>query len=261
VKWRLGVVGSPIAHSLSPQLHEAGLRILGLQGTTQRVEVHQDQGNVLRTLIEQDFDALSVTMPLKYVAGGVCDGLDETARRTGSVNTLLRKDAVTLGRSTDGDGFVNSVAHDFDMEMGAKNVAVLGSGGAAVAIIDALMQHEVASLTLLARNRNAEQALIAKYPTVTSTLDHVGHFDLVVNTVPASAESGLGQLPKEHLDHSTICVDIGYEPRATEWLRAVNELGCQSANGLSMLAHQAQLQMEWWFHESLPIEDLLGAIA
>ena len=68
MKWRLGVVGSPISHSLSPQLHEAGLRILGLEGTSERVEVARDETDRLRNLIEGDFDALSVTMPLKHVA-------------------------------------------------------------------------------------------------------------------------------------------------------------------------------------------------
>jgi len=260
VKWRLGVVGSPISHSLSPQLHEAGLRILGLEGTSERVEVARDETDRLRNLIEGDFDALSVTMPLKHVASAVCGNLHPSAARTGSVNSLLRKGDVTYGRSTDGDGFVNSVMHDFDFSLASKNVAVLGSGGAASAIVDALVRHNVGSIALLARNEGTVHGVVEKYPNVLTEIDATTHLDLVVNTVPVSGEAKSGLLSPEILDETTICVDIGYEPRTTPWLHGMRALGCRSANGLSMLAHQAQLQMQWWFNESLPIEDLLGVI-
>jgi len=260
VKWRLGVVGSPIAHSLSPQLHEAGLHILGLEGTSQRIEIARDETDRLRRLVEREFDALSVTMPLKHVARVVCDDLDPCADRTGSVNSILRKGDVTFGRSTDGDGFINSVTHDFDFNVATKNVAILGSGGAATAIVDALVRHNVGSLALLARNESVVRSIVEKYPNVLTEVDETNHLDLVVNTVPVNDETDSFLFSQGVLDETTICVDIGYEPRTTPWLRNMRALGCRGANGLSMLAHQAQLQMQWWFNESLPIEDLLGAI-
>ena len=106
VKWRVGVAGSPIAHSLSPALHEAGLRLAGLDGTSSRIELALEQAGDLRTLLRRDFDALSVTSPLKAVAVAMCDELSDVARRTESVNSLLARDGSVLGASTDGDGFV-----------------------------------------------------------------------------------------------------------------------------------------------------------
>jgi shikimate dehydrogenase len=113
MRWRLGVVGFPISHSLSPQLHEAGLALAGLEGTSERFELRENDASQLRSLMGGQFDALSVTMPLKMAAVQQCDSLDDVAQRTGVVNSLLARDGEVHGANTDGLGFVNAVETEF----------------------------------------------------------------------------------------------------------------------------------------------------
>src|SRR5579863_1383325 len=115
--WRLGVAGSPISHSLTPQLHDAGLAIAGLEGSSTRLELGVKDVAKLKKAVRKDFDALSITMPLKGIAVEICDELDDVASRTGSVNSLLRRDGKLHGASTDGDGFVNAVREQFAVSL------------------------------------------------------------------------------------------------------------------------------------------------
>ena len=107
------------------------------------------------------FDALSVTMPLKGVAGALCDELDDAARRTGSVNSLLVADGVVHGACTDGQGFVDSLRAQFGAIVEGMDVVVLGAGGAARAIVDALSLAKVETVSISARNVAAATAIAA----------------------------------------------------------------------------------------------------
>src|ERR1700687_260097 len=131
MNWRLGVAGFPIDHSLSPKLHEAGLAQVGLTGTSERVALRESEAGRLGELLGTRFDALSITMPLKAAAAGACDVLEPVAARLGVVNSLLLRDGRVTGTATDGDGFVDSLRAQFDLEPDGLAVAVLGAGGAA----------------------------------------------------------------------------------------------------------------------------------
>ena len=183
--WRLGVLGSPIEHSLSPQLHEAGLKYLGYGGTSERVQIDREHAPRIGELMGQRFDAVSVTMPLKEVARSMCDAVDDTAANLGVVNTLLWRDEKICGASTDGAGFVDSVRAEFSFSFADAHVVVLGSGGAARGIVDSLVAEGVATVAVIGRNVSSVAALVRRYPSV---VDHnliYRPVDLIVNTTPS----------------------------------------------------------------------------
>jgi len=259
MRWRLGVVGSPIAHSRSPQLHAAGLALAGLEGTSERYELHENDAPQLRSLLGGQFDALSVTMPLKMAAVQLCDSLDDVAQRTGVVNSLLARDGDVHGANTDGLGFVNAVEAELSVSLVDFRVIMLGAGGAAHAIVDALVHAGVSTVTVLGRSLANVDSLTSRYDNVHDHFEGNGHVDLIVNTTPA-----LSREPSAHvLDGVTalsIAIDIAYDPTMTPWRSLYEDAGCRTRNGLGMLAYQAALQMTWWWDATIDGGELLKVL-
>ncbi|MGC8498708.1 MAG: shikimate dehydrogenase family protein [Acidimicrobiales bacterium] len=244
MSWRLGVVGHPVGHSLSPRLHRAGLAQAGLVGTSRAVDV-ADLAALAAVL--PAFDALSVTMPLKALASRLCDELDEVATRTGRVNSLLRADGRVRGANTDGRGLLDALAA-VGWEPAGRRATIFGAGGAAWSIVDALVGAgtEVAVAT---RQPAAAAALAERYPGVVSGAPGEA-VDLVVNTVPVAHRED--QPAVGAAGPGAVAVDITYEPRVSAWLAEQERRHWITMNGLPMLAHQGARQMAWWF--SVPID-------
>jgi shikimate dehydrogenase len=255
MNWRLGVVGYPIEHSLSPRLHEAGLALAGLTGTSQRVAIPLEEFAALEGLLGESFDALSVTMPLKELSASLCSHLDGPATRTSMVNSLRWHDGLIHGANTDGEGFVDALEATFALSPAGLSVAVLGAGGAARGIVDSLATHGASHIAVLGRNPERVAWLAERYEVVGGPADS---YDLVVNTTPALGRDD--QVLKGVMT-STVAVDITYEPRRSPWLMAYEERGCRSANGLGMLAYQAARQMWWWWGVPMDGGALLEVIA
>lgn len=263
MNWRLGVVGYPVEHSLSPQLHEAGLRQAGLRGSSERVVLREHEAGRLRTLIGVSYDALSVTMPLKAVAAARCDTLDPVATRLGVVNSLLFRDGALHGTSTDGAGFVAAFEHEFARGVNGLSVHVIGAGGAARSIVDALVENGVERVVVHGRSSPNVQWLLGHFDVVhdagSDTVARASRVDLVVNTSPIDARNPSDPLLAGASPES-IAVDITYEPRWSPWRRQYEALGCASADGLGMLAFQAALQMQWWWSQPIDGASLLEAV-
>ena len=260
MKWRLGVAGSPIEHSLTPQLHDAALAMTGFEGSSRRVELGPKDQAKLNKVMRKEFDALSITMPLKSFGVEICDEIDEVATRTQSVNSLLVRDGKLLGASTDGDGFVNALRGQFDASPEGLHVVVLGAGGAARAIVDGLVRQGVASVAVHGRNEVRVEELVARYKNVYDFSLTYRPVDLIVNTTPIAGrveEAAVMQGVGAH----TIAVDITYEPRMSAWRALHERSGCASANGLGMLAYQAALQLQWWWGVPIDAAQLLKAIS
>jgi shikimate dehydrogenase len=255
--WRLGVVGSPIAHSLSPQLHDAGLKLAGLEGASERVELTAQDTERLNAMMGERFDALSVTMPLKPVAASLCDSLDDAATRTGVVNSLLVRDGLLLGACTDGTGLLAYLGHEFDFAARGQHVVVVGAGGAAREIVDALVAAGVSSVSIIGRTSARVAELTGRYENVVAHVEEDAEWGLIVNTTPASRDAA----PLvTGLSSETIAVDIVYDPRQTPWRSLYDEAGCRTTNGLGMLAYQAALQMKWWWDVDIDGARLLEVI-
>lgn len=257
--WRLAVAGYPIEHSLSPALHEAGLRLAGLEGSSGRVALKDDEIDRLGELLATTYDAMSITMPLKSAAVALCATLDGPAQRTGVVNSLLVRDGAVHGACTDGDGFLDSLRGELGVDVTGRHAVVLGAGGAARGIVDALVHAGVDTVSILGRTPTKVDALSARYANVQRGDLGSRPVDLVVNTIPVTGRGPDAEV-LAGVGTDTIAVDIAYEPRLTPWRSLYVDAGCRTANGLAMLAYQAARQMQWWWGVAMDGARLLEVI-
>jgi shikimate dehydrogenase len=243
------VIGSPVRHSLSPALHNAGFAATGADWVYTAFDVEPGQaGAALDAMRVLRLGGLSITMPHKEDVAALVDELDSAAAALRSVNTVVPiGDGRLKGYSTDGAGFVASLGAQ-DVEIHGKHVCVLGAGGAARAIVDALARVGAAGIVVV--NRSADRAeaaaALAGAIGVVGRLDDISDCDIVVNAT--SIGMGSTDLPcdVELLRDGQVVADIVYHPRCTAWLAAAAGKGAVTVEGLGMLVHQAVLQAELW---------------
>lgn len=242
------VIGSPVRHSLSPALHNAAFRAGGIDWRFVAFDVAagraEDAVAAMRTLGIRGF---AVTMPHKADVAAAVDEVDVAAAALRSVNTVaLRDDGSTFGASTDGAGFVRSLQAD-GVALDGRRIVVLGAGGAARSIVDALGRAGVADIAVV--NRTEANAVgvagLAPMARVGGVADVAGA-DVLVNTT--SVGMGTDEIPLDpSLLHDRLTVaDIVYHPLHTAFLDAARAVGAATVDGLGMLVHQAVLQQELW---------------
>ena len=244
---RAGVLGSPIAHSRSPQLHLAAYRALGLDGWTyDRIECTAEQLPTVVAGFGPEWVGVSVTMPGKFAALRFADEATERARLVGSANTLVRSAAGWLADNTDVDGVVGALAG-----VRTDRAMVVGSGGTAPAVVAGLAARGTRHVTITARDagRAADVLDLARRCGLAtdfcdiggaSLAEIAGGVDIVINTVPADAvapyAAGLAATP--------VLLDAIYDPWPTPLAAAVDARGGRVISGLQMLLNQAFTQVE-----------------
>ncbi len=243
------VIGSPVRHSLSPALHNAGFAASGLDWVYAAFEVAPgDAGAALEAMRVLGISGLSVTMPHKQAVAMLVDELDPAAEALRSVNTVVPiGDGLLRGYSTDGAGFVASLSAQ-GIAVAGLRVCVFGAGGSAHAIIDAIARAGAASITVINRSVNRAWAAAGLAGTIgeVGRPDAVADCDLVVNAT--SVGMGTDELPfdVELLTSRHVVADIVYHPRHTALLAAAEARGARPVEGLGMLIHQALLQQQLW---------------
>lgn len=247
------VIGSPVRHSLSPVLHNAAFAASGVDWRFVAFEVAPGGGasavQAMRTL---GIGGFAVTMPHKADVAAAVDEVDPAAQALRSVNTVvLRDDGSTLGASTDGPGFVDSLTAAGVTVVDARFV-VLGAGGAARSIVDALGRSAASDIAVMNRTPERITDLLHLAPVARhGTPADVESADVIVNTTSvgmAGVEAGHGSLPLDAglLHAGLTVVDIVYHPRRTPLLAAAERAGAATVDGLGMLVHQAVRQQELW---------------
>ncbi len=244
-----GVIGSPVRHSLSPALHNAGFASTGADWVYAAFEVAAgDAQHALDAVHALGLGGLSVTMPHKEAVARLVDVLDPAAAALDSVNTVVvDPDGRLVGYSTDGAGFVASLAaHGIVVQ--DRTVGVVGAGAAARSIVDALARAGVASIVVVNRSiERAEQAVaLAAGVARTDVESALADVDIVVNAT--SVGMGGDELPLDPhvLRPEQVVADIVYHPLETALLRAADAVGARCVDGLGMLVHQAVLQQQLW---------------
>jgi shikimate dehydrogenase len=243
------VIGSPVRHSLSPALHNAGFAASGVDWVYAAFEVEAGRARAaLDAMRIFGLGGLSVTMPHKENVAELVDELDAAATALHSVNTVVPiGDGRLKGYSTDGAGFLASVAAQ-GVEVVGKRVCVLGGGGAARAIVDALVRAGVAAVTVVNRSHERAEAaaLLADGVGVVGEPAAIADCDLLVNAT--SIGMGSEELPcdPQLLHDGLVVADIVYHPRSTALLIAARERGARTVEGLGMLVHQAVVQQQLW---------------
>jgi len=241
------VIGHPVAHSLSPALHNAAFAAGRLDWTYVAFDVAPGAaGAALDAMRTLGIGGLSVTMPHKEDVAAAVDELAPAAAALRSVNTVVRDGDRLVGHSTDGDGFVDWLGASAVPVAGAV-VAVVGAGAAARSVVDALGRAGTDAIVVVNRTpgRAAAAAALAASARV-GTADDIARADIVVNAT--SVGMGGDELPFDAglLHEAQVVADLVYHPLETALLRTAAAAGCRVVDGLGMLVHQAVLQQVLW---------------
>jgi len=254
---KAGVMGWPVAHSLSPALHGFWLERHGIDGSYERLAVPPDRlADALRALASKGFAGCNLTIPHKEAALPLMELLDPAARRIGAVNTVaVKPDGALAGYNTDGYGFIENLRAEIPgWRADAGPAAVLGAGGAARAIVDALIQKGAPEIVLANRNRARAEQLAKVFGDKIKVMEWadrtkaLAKAKLLVNTTSL----GMAGNPPLEIDlaglpaGAAVC-DIVYAPLETALLKAAKSRGLRVADGLGMLLHQARPAFKLWF--------------
>ena len=255
---RLGVLGDPLAFTLSPVLHRAALESLGLAGESSAIPTPREAlAGRLRELAGRGFRGVNLTHPLKHEALAHLKRVSESARRARSVNTVSFEAGEASGETTDGPGFVD-LLRSLGRAPEAERVVLLGAGGAARSLALALGEAG-ATVTLSARHASAIADPLGTLVSWRSTAEAgaLAAASLVVNATPLAGEQGPVDL--ELVPCGALLIDLVYAGEVTPWVARARGLGFQAWDGLGLLVFQARRSLELWLEQPVAIEPLARA--
>ena len=248
---KLYIIGWPVGHSLSPEMHNAAFQALGLDYIYEKLEVRPEALAVTLAKLrhDPDFAGANITVPHKKAAAVLADELDSGARTGGAVNMLVCRAGRLVGYSTDGAGYLAGLRAD-NIDPGDKNIVLFGSGGAAQSIIPVL-QPLAKKLTIVARH---------------SPRPDISAADIVINatSVGMSPQAEATILPEPELlaqiHAGQVFTDIVYSPRQTLFLKNAAARGAASHEGWHMLLWQGALAFELFTGQPAPVEIMRKAL-
>jgi len=253
----LAVIGNPVAHSRSPQIHARFAAAAGLAVDYTRLLAPLD-GFVatLRAFAGSGARGCNVTVPFKGEAFAACTRLSERARRAEAVNTIVFEADGWFGDNTDGAGLVRDIELNAGVPLLGKRVLVLGAGGAAAGALDPLLSARPAALVVANRTPARAQAMIERFaagaarldvPLSAAPLEAPGDgFDVLVNATAASLQAAVPPLPAGTLRPGALALDMMYGPTTLPFLRWARAQGAVARDGLGMLVEQASEAFFVW---------------
>ncbi len=253
-----GVIGWPVHHSLSPLMHSHWLKEHGIAGAYVALPIAPENfGRCVAAMPLMGFAGANVTVPHKEAAFALSASLDEDARATGAVNTLVLDGDAVHGHNTDVRGFAAALAESLGADAASRGpVTVLGAGGAARAVVLALARAGAPEIRLANRTRKRAEALAASLVSaarigVRDWGDWGNAFEgaeLLVNTTSLGMRGKDPlDLPLDDLPQTAAVADIVYNPLETRLLKTARERGHATMDGLGMLMHQAAPAFALWF--------------
>lgn len=272
----LGLIGYPLGHSLSPQIHTAALRACGLDGDYSLFPIHPEDKQSLSDLLARvrsgKLQGLNVTIPHKQNVMQFLDELTPTARSIGAVNTIYLHEGKLIGDNTDAPGFLYDSQRFLTTETrrhGNSNALVLGAGGSARAVIYALL-NDGWDITIAARRLEQAKELVTSFTRhqlkITNyPLSNIGlsNITLVINTTPVGMTPNIGQSPWPvdlPFPPQAAIYDLVYNPRETKVVKDACLQGLSATTGLGMLVEQAALAFETWTGHKPPRAAMLAAV-
>lgn len=260
-----GVIGWPIAHSRSPRLHMHWLQRYGLPGHYVPLPIRpEDLAETLRALPRAGFVGANVTIPHKEAVLALADIVTDRAALIGAANTLIfRPDGKIHADNTDGYGFIANLrqyAPDWLPELGPA--AVIGSGGAARAVVASLLETGITELRIANRTRIRAETIKAEFGARVVVYDwaQVGNMLDGATTVVNASSLGMEgkaplRVPLDALTPGALVTDLVYTPLDTPFLQEARMRGCTTVDGLGMLLHQAAPGFERWFGHRPDVDD------
>ena len=263
-----GLLGNPVEHSLSPAIHNAAFRQLGLNFVYLAFPVQDLEGAVRGLRALGHIRGLSVTIPHKVNILPLLDSAETTAKHIGSVNTIVKDRGLLVGSNTDASGSLQALQQG-GVETTGQRVVILGSGGAARAIAFALgVEGKIEHLTLLGVDEQERTALANDLKAKTSILLHdraltpetlqsaLAQAQLLIHCTPIGMHPKVDEscVPKHLLHRDLTVMDIVYNPLNTRLLQDAQAAGCRTIQGINMFLYQAVGQFELWTGKPAPIE-------
>lgn len=268
----VGLVGSPVEHSMSPVMHTDSFKQLGVNAVYTAFDVTPDHlEDVVKGLAEMGAVGYNVTMPCKTAVCQYLDELSPAAELMGAVNTVVIQDGKSIGHNTDGAGFVHNLRlHGFEPE--GKVVTIVGAGGAGSAIFTQLALDGVACINIFnrkddfwdsTRERVVELSHKTGVPMVLNDLENreqlaraVKNSQLFINATrvgmpPLENECTIDE---EMLHDDLFVADTVYDPRETKLIQMAKKHGLETAPGIEMLLQQAALGEKIWFDVDMPVD-------
>ncbi|MBT5001138.1 MAG: shikimate dehydrogenase [Tateyamaria sp.] len=266
-----GVIGTPIAHSKSPEIHGYWLKKYNIAGAYIPMDVNTSNlKEVLKVLPKAGFVGVNITIPHKETVLELADLVTDRATLIGAANTLIfRKDGKIHADNTDGYGFLEN------LKSGAPNwnpsagpATVLGAGGAARAVISSLLDSGVPEILLTNRTKIRAESLAENFGNRVKVIDWVQAGNILEGSALVVNTTALGmvgkkemRIPLDGLSINTIVTDLVYTPLETDLLSTARQIGCVTIDGLGMLLHQAVPGFERWFGLRPTVDNDTRAIA
>jgi shikimate dehydrogenase len=267
-----GLIGFPVSHSISPLMHNAAFKELGLDATYKLFEVKPENlTQMVGSLSEDNIYGLNVTIPHKEKVIPLLDEISQEARLIGAVNTIRRMGNRLEGFNTDGQGFLRHLTMDLQFNPSGSTIAILGAGGAAKAVSVVLSKASPGRIAIYDVDKIKAAALIEQlsghfrnvefiYAAAIEDL-RISEADLLVNATPIGMKKSDPCLVDENLLHKGILVyDVIYNPKETLLLARARARGAQVANGLGMLLYQGVAAFEIWTGNTAPVEVMRKAL-
>lgn len=271
---KLGLIGFPVNHSLSPKIQNAALAACGLDGEYSLFPVAPNDMRGLKDLLDRirsgEITGLNVTIPHKQNVIPFMDELTPTAQAIGAINIIYVRDTKLIGDNTDAAGFLSDLKKFLATESprhGDLNALVLGAGGSARSVVYALCKYG-GNVTVAARRLDQAQSLARAFPDyklqITNFNDlQLSSINLIVNTTPLGMTPNIDQSPlpeNVHLSKHTMIYDLVYNPRETKLVRDAHAQGLSATTGLGMLIEQAALGFELWTGQKPPHEAMRASV-
>ncbi len=254
-----GIVLHPAGHTRSPAMHTAAYAALGLDARYEVWDVPPDGLEAkLAALRDAGIRQLSVSIPHKESILALLDDVDETARRIGAVNTVVRDGDRLIGSNTDCPGAIRALERAGELR--GQRAVVLGAGGAARALVYGLGRAG-ARVTVLNRTVARADELARAFGAESGPLEALADFehDILVNTTSVGLKSDASPVPASALRAGSVVMDAVYDPPMTRLLREADAAGAHVVGGKWMLVYQGALQLEAWADRSAPTDVMADA--
>jgi shikimate dehydrogenase len=260
-----GVIGWPIEHTLSPAMHNAAYDVLGLDWVYMALPVRDqmDLARVVAAIRALPFVGFNVTMPYKRMVLELCDEVAAQARLAGAVNTVHVRDGHLMGYNTDGRGLLESLREEAGFTPEGRRIAIVGSGGAAAAVLAALVLERAAHVTVISRDPAHAEDLVSRIEIHARETElvalamgsdnarYIEAADVVVNATPLG-RNATDELPvrADWLHAGQVVSDMVYRPITTPLLLAAARAGATTVAGIGMLVAQGAIALEIWKSDS-----------
>ncbi len=255
----LAIIGDPIEHSKSPQMHKCFAELSGDNMIYTAFGVTKDKlEGAIEGIRSLDIRGVNVTAPHKFEVLKYLDEISEEAKVYGSVNTVVNQDGRLIGYNTDAEGFYRSLIAD-GIEVENKDILIFGAGGATQPVCIRFFRAGAKSITVINRTKKRAEELRDYIKNAIgeeiATEMKLSHYDVVINTTTAGMHPQEGVLPFADLsfiDGNTAAVDMIYNPPETAFLKKAREQGAKTLNGLGMLIYQGIVAYELFSGHNLP---------